>query len=65
MNNDLTEANLEKAIEEIRKLTEETGVPIALKPTKVFYRPADLAALGLTHEDVVKLIEEKGNGLNT
>ena len=29
------------------------------KPTTVIYRPADLAALGLTHEDVVKLIKEK------
>lgn len=64
MNADLTEANLEKAIEEIRKHTANTGETIALKPTKVFYRPADLAALGLTHEDVVKLLEEKGNGLN-
>jgi len=57
MNADLTEANLEKAIEEIRKLTEETGVPIALKPTKVFYRPADLAALGLTHEDIEGMLK--------
>jgi phage major head subunit gpT-like protein len=57
MTNDLTEANLEKAIEEIRKLAEETGVPIALKPTKVFYRPADLVSLGLTHDDVIGMLK--------
>jgi hypothetical protein len=57
MTNDLTEANLEKAIEEIRKLAEETGVPIALKPTKVFYRPADLVSLGLTHGDVIGMLK--------
>ena len=58
MNGDLTEANLEKAIEEIRKHALDTGVPIALKPTKVFYRLADLAALGLTHEDIEGMLKK-------
>jgi hypothetical protein len=31
---------------------------IGLRPTKVLYRPADLKALGLTHNDVVKIIKE-------
>jgi hypothetical protein len=38
---------------------EETGKSIAFKPTKVMYVPADLEAIGLTHEDVLKMIREK------
>jgi sulfur transfer complex TusBCD TusB component (DsrH family) len=55
---DLTEANLKDAITAIQKHMEETGKSIALKPTKVMYRPADLEAIGLTHEDVLKMIKE-------
>ena len=56
---DLTEANLKACITEIQKHMEETGQLMALKPTKVMYVPADLEALGLTHEDVVNMIKEK------
>jgi hypothetical protein len=56
---DLTEANLQDAITAIQKHIEEMGKPMAFKPTKVMYRPADLKAIGLTHEDVLKMIKEK------
>jgi hypothetical protein len=35
------------------------GEKVSLIPKWVMYRPADLEALGLTHEDIVKLIKEK------
>ena len=55
---DLTEESLKASIIEIQKYMEETGQLIALKPTKVMYVPADLEALGFTHEDVVNMIKE-------
>jgi hypothetical protein len=55
---DLTEETLQAAIVEMQRLIAKTDETIALKPTKVMYRPADLAALGLTHDDVVKMIRE-------
>jgi hypothetical protein len=56
---DLTEANLRDCIKAIQKHTEEMGKVITFKPTKVMYVPADLEAIGLTHEDVLKMIKEK------
>jgi hypothetical protein len=56
---DLTEANLKDAITVIQKHMEEMGKAISFKPTKVMYVPADLEAIGLTHEDVVNMIKEK------
>ena len=56
---DLTEANLKAYITEIQKHMEEMGKLMAFKPTKVMYVPADLEAIGLTHEDVLKMIKEK------
>lgn len=56
---DLTEESLKASIIEIQKYMEEKGQLIAFKPTKVMYVPADLEALGLTHEDVVNMIKEK------
>jgi len=53
----LTEADLEQALECIRKQLNDPL--IQRKPTKVIYRPADLKALGLTHDDVIKLIKEQ------
>ena len=55
---DLTEANLKAYITEIQKHMEETGKSMAFKPTKVIYQPGALKALGLTHEDVLKMIKE-------
>ena len=56
---DLTEESLKASIIKIQKYMEEKGQLIAFKPTKVMYVPADLEALGLTHEDVVNMIKEK------
>jgi hypothetical protein len=53
----MTEADLKQAIEYIRKQLNDPLVQ--RKPTKVMYRPADLKALGLTHDDVIKLIKEQ------
>ena len=56
---DLTEESLKASIIEIQKYMEEIGQLIAFKPTKVIYQPGNLKALGLTHEDVVKMVKEK------
>jgi hypothetical protein len=56
---DLTEANLQDAITAIQKHMKEMGTSMTFKPTKVMYSPADLEAIGLTHEDVLKMIKEK------
>lgn len=55
---DLTEASLTKALEEMQKMIEQRNEPITLKPTKLIFRPADLARLGLTVDDVKKMIRE-------
>ena len=56
---DLTEANLKDYITAIQKHMEETGKVMAIKPTKVMCVPDDLEKIGLTHEDVLKMIKEK------
>ena len=55
---DLTEASLKDAITAVQKHMEEMGTSMTFKPTKVMYVPADLEAIGLTHEDVLKMIKE-------
>lgn len=55
---ELTEASLTQALKEIRQMLEQSNEPITLKPTKLFLRPADLAELGLTVDDVVKMIRD-------
>ena len=55
---DLTEENLKACIIEIQKYMKETRNLIALKPTKVLYRVADLEKIGFTHEDVVNMIKK-------
>lgn len=55
---ELTEASLTKALEEMQKLIEATGEPIKQTPTKLLIRPADLAELGLTVDDVKKMIRD-------
>ena len=59
---ELTEANLEAMLVEIRKHLDETGDRISLIPTQLIVRPSDLEALGLTVDDVKKMIKEKNNG---
>jgi len=53
---DLTEKSLEKMLIDMREYLKPEKLDI--RPTKVLYRPADLEALGLTHDDVLKLIKE-------
>ena len=54
---DLTENSLINALKEIQQMLEyET---ITLKPTKMFLRLADLEELGMTVDDVKKMIQEQ------
>jgi hypothetical protein len=55
---ELTEASLAKALEEMQKMIEQRNEPITLKPTKMIFRPADLTRLGLTVDDVKKMIRD-------
>ena len=59
--------DIDELIKEIQKIAEAIAPDINAKPTKVMYRPADIEALGLTHENVVRIIKEntlkeKNNG---
>ena len=56
---ELTEASLEAMLVEIRKCMDETGDRISLIPTQLIVRPSDLEALGLTVDDVKKMIKEQ------
>jgi hypothetical protein len=56
---ELTEASLEAVLIEIRKHLDATGEKTTLIPTKLLVRPSDLAALGLTVDDVIKVIKEQ------
>jgi hypothetical protein len=58
MTDELTEEALEKMIMQVAGHIDAVGEKVSLIPKWVMYRPADLKALGLTHEDVVKLIKE-------
>ena len=53
---ELTEASLVKALKEIRQMLADE--PITLKPTKLLIQPAALTELGLTVDDVKKMIKE-------
>jgi hypothetical protein len=59
---DLSEANLEAMLIEIRKHLDETGDRITLIPKYFIVRPSDLEELGLTMYDVKKMIKEQNNG---
>jgi hypothetical protein len=56
---ELSEASLEALLVELRKHMDETGDRISLIPKYFIVRPADLEALGLTVDDVKKMIKEK------
>ena len=56
---DLTEASLEAMLMKIRKNLDDTGDRISLIPKYLIVRPSDLEALGLTVDDVTKMIKEK------
>ena len=53
---ELTEASLVKALKEIQQILADE--PMALKPTKLLIRPAALTELGLTVDDVKKMIRD-------
>ncbi len=55
---DLTEAGLTKALKEIQQMLEQPDETITLKPTKLLIQPAALAELGLTVDDVKKMLRE-------
>jgi hypothetical protein len=57
INEKLTQAGLENTLKDMQEYlkTEKIG----LRPTKVLYRPADLKELGLTHDDILKMIKEQ------
>ena len=56
---ELTEASLEAMLIKIRKHLDETGDKVSLIPTHFIFRPSDLDALGLTVDEVTKMIKEK------
>ena len=53
-----TEASLEAMLTEICKHLDETGDRITLIPKYFIVRPSDLEALGLTVDEVTKMIKE-------
>ena len=58
---ELTEASLEAILIKIRKHMDETGDKVTLTPKYLIVRPSDLEALGLTVDEVTKMIKEKNN----
>ena len=56
---ELTEASLESMLMEIRKHLDETGGRITVIPTQLIIRPSNLKELGLTVDEVKKMIKEK------
>lgn len=56
---ELTEANLEAMLIKLRKHMDETGEKISLTPTCFIVRPKDLEELGLTVDEVAKMIKER------
>ena len=55
---ELTHANLEATLIEIRKHLDETGDRITLIPTHFICRPSDLEELGFTADKVAKMLKE-------
>ena len=58
---ELTHANLEAMLIEIRKHMDETGDRVSLIPKYFIVRPSDLEALGLTVDEVTKMIKEQNS----
>ena len=56
---ELTDDSLEAMLIKLRKYLDETGDKVTLIPRYFIARPEDLEALGLTVEDVTKMIKEK------
>jgi len=56
---ELSEASLEAMLINIRKHMDETGEKITLIPTHFIFRPSDLERLGLTVDEITKMIKEQ------
>ena len=56
---ELSEASLEAMLINIRKHLDETGEKITLIPTHFIFRPSDLERLGLTVDEITKMIKEQ------
>ena len=56
---ELSEASLEAMLIATRKHLNETGDRVSFIPTQLIVRPSDLEALGLTLDEVTKMIKEK------
>jgi hypothetical protein len=50
--------DLTKIMEEMRQMMKDACEPITLKPTKLLIQPAALTELGLTVDDVKKMIRD-------
>jgi hypothetical protein len=58
VDNELTQEELEKLIMKVAGHIDAQGEKVSLIPKWVMYRPAELKALGYTHEDIVELIKK-------
>jgi len=56
---EMTEDSLEAMLIKIRKHMDETGDRITLIPKYFIVRPSDLDALGLTVDEITKMIKKK------
>ncbi len=56
---ELSEASLEAMLINIRKHLDKTGEKITLIPTHFIFRPSDLERLGLTVDEITKMIKEQ------
>ena len=56
---ELIDDSLEDMLIKLRKHMDETGDKVTMIPRYFIARPADMEALGLTVEDVKKMIKEK------
>ena len=56
---ELSEASLEAMLIKLRKHMDETGERVTLIPKYLTFRPSDLKELGITLEEVMKMIREK------
>jgi hypothetical protein len=56
---ELSQASLEAMLMRISEYIDASGKTIVAKPTHFMVRPADLKELGITVEDVARMIKEK------
>jgi hypothetical protein len=56
---ELSQASLEAMLMRISEYMDERGEKISAIPTYFMVRPADLEELGITVEDVARMIKEK------